>query len=67
MDDNSSIETKQTTENIMTYEYAYTNGFNMVKFDFEGNFVIIGDDVSDSDLATMENMQDVAGWEMKDL
>ncbi len=51
----------------MTYEFAYTNGFNMVKFDFEGNFVIIGDDVSDSDLATMENMQDVAGWEMKDL
>ena len=47
-----------------TYEYAYTKGFNMVKFDFEGNFLIIGHDVSDSDLATMENMQDVAGWEM---
>ena len=50
-----------------TYEYAYTKGFNMVKFDFEGNFLIIGHDVSDSDLATMENMQDVAGWEMIDL
>lgn len=49
------------------YDYAYTKGFNMVKFDFAGNFLIIGDDVSDADLATMENMQDVAGWEMIDL
>jgi len=51
----------------MTYEYAYTKGFNMVKFDFEGNFLIIGDDVGDSDLIKMENMQDVDGWDCIDL
>ena len=51
----------------MTYDYAYTKGFNMVKFDFDGNFVIVGDDVDNKDLLTMENMQDVEGWEMIDL
>ena len=50
----------------MTYDYTYTNSqdaFNVVKFTLDGDFVIIGNDVSDADLAKMENMEDVSGWE----
>lgn len=50
----------------MQYDYTYTNkqdAFNVVKFTLDGDFVIIGDDVSDSLLFKMENMEDVDGWE----
>lgn len=50
---------------MFTADYTYTNKanpFNVVKFDLDGNFVIIGDDVSDAALLEMENMHDVEGW-----
>lgn len=53
---------------MLNADYTYTNksdAFNVVKFDLGGNFVIVGDDVSDEVLIKMENMETVNGWEIE--
>ena len=51
---------------MTNYDYTYTNNsdaFNVVKLTLDGEFVIIGDEVSESDLLKMVDMVDVDGWE----
>jgi hypothetical protein len=60
-------ETVTKTEEFKMYDYQYSKGFNVVKLTYEGEFVVLGDDVSDDDILKMVNMEDVSGWEMMDL
>ena len=53
---NNSIETMVTYSNK-------TNPFNSVLIKSDDSFVIIGDDVSDSDLLKMNNWEEVEGWD----
>ena len=52
------------------YDYKYTNKsipFAVVKFDLDGNYLAIDCDPTDKELLTMENMQDLEGWEISDI
>jgi len=48
-------------ETMVTYSNK-ANPFNSVLIKSDDSFVIIGDDVSDSDLLKMNNWEEVAGW-----
>tara|TARA_R110002020_G_scaffold467655_2_gene691412 strand:- start:4474 stop:4644 length:171 start_codon:yes stop_codon:yes gene_type:complete len=52
---NNSIETMVTYSNK-------ANPFNSVLIKSDDSFVIVGDDVSDSDLLKMNNWEEVDGW-----
>lgn len=49
-------------ETMVTYSNK-ANPFNSVLIKSDDSFVIIGDDVSDSDLLKMNNWEEVEGWD----
>lgn len=51
----NSIKTMVTYSNV-------ANPFNLVLIKSDDSFVIMGDDVSDSDLVKMNNWEEVDGW-----
>ena len=51
----------------MKYDYQYSNEKTVVKFNFDGEFSLLGVNVSDELLIKMQNCEEIEGFKSEDI